>query len=315
MKEELQRITIENSRKFLNKIDAKISGEWKYKCFYKFINHSLKYDFAVTDKMFYKETKKVRNIVSEKIPNKYWVMWWQGLDDIHTPLLIINNIRNLQKLFGEENVIIITKNNYEKYTNISDNMKSKLKNKKISFTHWSDIVRFNILNSRGGIWIDSTVVISPKFKEFIKSHQINKFITICENSMDYHNISFSQWTTWFIGGIPNYDLFEYVCIFYDNYFKIHDKIIDYFLLDDIIAHYYQKNLKFREDCKKNEGNWQPYYWIRNFQNKYSNVMEKKYNFNINYSIQKLTYKFDSNILADSESLAFHILNKNYSEIG
>lgn len=308
MKDNLHCCIINNGRKVINKIDSKIPCQRKYDLFYRYINHSLKIDFKKTDKEYYKKSS-AKNIVNIKIPNKYWVMWWQGEQDENIPQLVKNNIKNIKDIFGEKNVIVITKYNYNKYVNIPEEIKNKLKYGKISFTHWSDVIRFNLLNSKGGIWIDSTVMISPKFKEFIVRNKSNKFITICENSMDYHNISFSQWTTWFIGGVPHYDLFEYVCIFYDNYFKNHEKIIDYFLLDDVIAHYYQINSKFKNECKKNSKNWHPYYWIQNFTNKYNVEMEDKFNLNINYSIQKLTYKFDSKILEDHTCLAFHILNQ------
>lgn len=308
MKDNLQSHIINNGRKFINKIDSRVPCQWKYDLLYRYVNHSLKSDFKKTDKEYYKRlfTKKMANM---QIPQKYWVMWWQGEQDKNIPQLVKNNIKNLKDILGEKNVTVITKYNYNKYTNISEEIKSKLKCGKISFTHWSDVIRFNLLNSKGGIWIDSTVIMSSKFKKFIRHNKNNQFITICEDSKDYHNISFSQWTTWFIGGIPHYDLFEYICIFYNNYFKNHEQIIDYFLLDDVIAHYYKINSEFKNECKKNSKNWHPYYWIQNFTNKYSDIMIKKFDSNINYSIQKLTYKFDSKILEDHTCLAFHILNQ------
>lgn len=306
MKDKFTKFTTDNIRTIINRLEYRLPGDKKYRYFYKYINFCLKNDFDRVDKNL--------NFTSNKqdtklIPYKFWVMWWQGLDDVHTPLIIKKNVKRLQELFGKENVVIITKDNFKNYTSVPNNIIKKLIDGKISFTHWSDIVRFNLLRENGGYWVDSTVMMSPKFKDFIVRNENNQFISVCENSMDYHNISFSQWTTWFIGGVPHYDLFEYICVFYNIYFKNHEEVVDYFLLDDVIAHYYQINSKFKNECKKNSKNWYPYYWIQNFTNKYNVEMEDKFNLNINYSIQKLTYKFDSKILEDHTCLAFHILNQ------
>ncbi|MCT3602860.1 glycosyl transferase [Lactobacillus acidophilus] len=303
MKDRLIRFTTDNLRTAINKLEYRLPGNKKYKYFYRYINFCLKNDFNRVDRNFDFTANKQND---EVIPYKFWVMWWQGLNDVQTPLIIKKNIKRLQKLFGKENVVIITKDNFENYTNISSNIIKKLKDGKISFTNWSDIVRFNLLRENGGYWIDSTVVISQVFLQFLHKNEKNTFFSLCNLHKDYRNISYSQWTGWLMGGKPHYSLFEYASNFYDVYFDHHDYIIDYFLIDDIIAHYYLKDNKFKNACSTTKKDWQPYYWITNYDNKYTTEMSLKIN-NIEYSVQKLTYKFNKNAYDNEHNLLSYIM--------
>lgn len=306
MKDKFIRYTTDNLRSFINRFEYKLPGENKYKFFYRYINFCLKNDFNRIDNVFnFAYNMHIQN--TAEIPYKFWIMWWQGLQDENTPLIIERNIKRLQKLFGEKNVIIITKYNFKEYTHISDNIIKKLEDGKISFTNWSDIVRFNLLRENGGYWIDSTVVISEHFLKFLHENRNNNFFTLCDIQKDYHNISYSQWTGWLMGGKAHFGLFEYASYFYEMYFNYHDYIIDYFLIDDIIAHYYLIDNNFKNMCDATKKDWQTYYWIRNCDKKYDMNMFFKFNTKIEYSVQKLTYKFDKNIFNNKHNLLSYIL--------
>lgn len=306
MKDKFIRYTTDNLRNIINRLEYRLPGENKYKFFYQYINFCLKKDFDRIDKVF-NFTHNTHTKNTKEIPYKFWVMWWQGLQDKNTPLIIERNIKRLQKLFGKENVIVITKYNFKEYTHISDNIIKKLEDGKISFTNWSDIVRFNLLREEGGYWIDSTVIISEQFLKILHKNKKNDFFTLCNIQKDYQNISYSQWTGWLMGGKDHFGLFEYASSFYEMYFNYHDYIIDYFLIDDIIAHYYLKDRSFNTMCDATKKDWHPYYWIRNCEKNYDGSMFLKFNNKMEYSVQKLTYKFDENIFNNKHSLLSYIL--------
>lgn len=304
MKDKYQKNIINYTRKLIDKTDHKLPGRWKYDWLYRYTGKVLNADFKKADKIFIPTSLPKTNV---KIPYKFWIMWWQGINSNTIPTIVKKSIRNSQNVFGKKNVIIITKNNYKNYTNISDKLIDKLKKGKISFTAWSDIVRFNILSLHGGYWIDSTVMVSPIFNNFIQGKQNNSFITLNEKTPDYHNISFSKWTIWFIGGIAHYNLFEYINMFYNIYFDSHELIMDYFLTDDIIAHYYKIHSDFQKECKNFERNWQPYYWAQNFTKNYNREIISKFYDKLEYSVQKLTYKFPPEALKESNTLATYLI--------
>lgn len=302
MNDQINSKVIYYGRKILNKFDMISSSKWKYQKFYEYINSVLENDFKKIDIQFKNKQYEESEL---KIPFKFWIMWWQGVDN--APELVKNNINRLTSLLGEENIHVITRYNFEDYTNISSGLKFKLKEKKISFTHWSDIVRFNILKNNGGYWIDSTVAMSETFKSFLETEPQKYFFSLSSSKEDYHYISYNQWTTWLVGGIPHLELFEYIDAFYNSYFRYHDKVVDYFLLDDVISHYYVTHSKFRDICMNNQKEWKPYFWSNNFDITFNMEMIYLFEHELNYSVQKMNYKFDQDLLSDSKNLITYLI--------
>lgn len=292
--------------KLLNKLDRVYTSKKGYEVLFNYIRFTLKEEFQQTD-IEYKSNncRKHRNI-----PNKFWIMWWQGVD--HAPSLIKCNIKRLQNVFGKENVVIITQSNYDKYTSISNVIINKFNKGYISVTSLSDIIRFNILKKYGGFWIDSTVTLSDRFLNYFNKIEKKDFFSICNKNQNYHNISHSRWTIWFIGGVPNYDLFDYLDKFYEIYYAHHIKSIDYFLTDDIISYYYLKNPNFRIQCRNLAKTWYPYYILSNFDKIFSLDYIYKFNNQLEYSIQKLTYKFDKKILNNKKSVLYQLCIKKWN---
>ena len=192
-------------------------------------------------------------------------------------------------MFGDK-VMLITKSNYLEYTDISNIIKEKVKRNEITFTQWSDILRFNLLKNNGGMWIDSTVILSDSFVNYYKRVKSNDFFSISSNDLDYHCISHSLWTGWLCGGKPGYDLFCFMDEFFKIYFRNHQKNIDYYLIDDAIYFYYKTYLSFRKTIKQQQANWDPYLFAKSYNNR--NYKHYIYIFNKQkkYSVQKFSYK-------------------------
>lgn len=298
---------IQNSRRVLSRIDRIKATPYCYKLLYKYIEHALKEDYKITDEFFKNESlNQIDNIKTALTDLNIWIMWWQGLKD--APGIVQKNIAYLQKIIGKKRIKIITKNNYERYTNIAINLKKNFREGNISLTNWSDIVRFNILYNNGGIWIDATATVSEKFIQYIKENNKLDFITVSSSKPDYHWISYGKWTAWLIGGKKRYPLFKYICLFYENYFMRHKIIIDYYVIDDIIAHFYKNNSTFYSDCNKISQNWHPYYWVSNFNNNYNRKFINKFNNLEEYSVQKLTYKYKDKIEKNNKSFLSFLLS-------
>lgn len=183
-----------------------------------------------------------------------WILWYQGVEQ--APILVKECIKSIKK-YSQRNVIIVTQENYKCYTDIAPHVIDKFENGKISMTHFSDIIRMSILKNHGGIWMDSTIFLSSYVPENILA---NKFFTLKSSQKNNINVANKRWTTFFIGGVEGYPLFDFVQKFYDEYWKSEDRIIDYLLFDYIIAIAYKNNIGgFKEDIDRlrfnNEGNY------------------------------------------------------------
>lgn len=231
-------------------------------------------------------------LTKEHLENKVWVMWWQGLDN--APSLVVNNVERMYRIFGKDRVIVVTKDNFEKYTNIPDHVYDKLKDKSISFTLWSDIVRYNLLLNNGGLWIDSTVVLSNLIKKYLEQLGKLPFISLCNIQNDYRYISDNKWVGWFIGGERNYDLFRFVVSFFNVYFSNHRSQMDYFIVDDAVYFFYKGNEKFRDIVNKQLTSWDPYLFLKKYKSTEIEDILNAFDNKREYSVQKFSYKIKCN---------------------
>ncbi|MDY3299324.1 capsular polysaccharide synthesis protein [Limosilactobacillus reuteri] len=285
--ESINRFTIKYFRKILRATDlVNLKNDKFYDKYYEYILRKL--DKVLTKSWEESECSQNFENNSRLEENKIWVMWWQGYQS--APKIIKNNIENLKKIFGKR-LVFIDKQNFENYTNISPIVQKAFEDKRISFTQWSDIIRYNLLKNNGGLWIDSSVRISEKILDI--PHFFNSpFISLCSKKNTSKFISYGQWAGWFIGGDPNYSLFRFVDTFFKNYYQMYNETIDYFFADDAVAFFYKNNSEFRDLIGKQARVWDPYLFIKNYESTNLNELLRKYQNDPIYCIQKVTYKFN-----------------------
>ena len=217
-----------------------------------------------------------------------YVMWWQGYDK--APYLVKQNIDRMRKIW--ENVVILTANNYRDYCNIPSHIINNFNQGMITITHLSDIIRVNVLREHGGVWIDSTVMVTPIFEKKLEQFRNKEFITLSRTATNYKQVAGGKWVIWFCGAPKNYPLFEFLSEFYDVYFMKHDRFIEYFISDYAIYYYWNKHPEFRMYLQSISKDWDPYFLQNYFDVPYDEQIVKKCFDDPNLSVQKLTYKHD-----------------------
>lgn len=302
MKDKFFPILLNGSRKFLRVLDKlKLPTKNLYAGYYKLIlkvlNPSLKKAY-----LNYKDHCLKESSVEDII----WVMWWQGLDV--APKIVKYNVTRLQDVFGKERVIIITKDNYRKYTNVSSELVRKLDQGEITFTLWSDIIRYNLLMNNGGLWVDSTVIVAKNFLRDYKEKIQCDFFSLSNQKKDYRFISYGKWTGWFIGGKRGLSLFKFVTNFFEEYFSDHKTQYDYYLVDDAVRYFYVHNEEFSKLVQSISESWDPYLFIRNMDSLDVEKLFYEFNFDNRFYIQKFTYKFNVNETIDKKSLLGKLLD-------
>lgn len=90
----------------------------------------------------------------ENLRGKVWMCWWQGLEN--APGIVKRCIQSVQDRVGKNNVMIITDENVSDFVDFPDHIIDKVKRGIISRTHFSDLLRFNILSRYSGAWLDAT---------------------------------------------------------------------------------------------------------------------------------------------------------------
>lgn len=94
-----------------------------------------------------------------------WVLWWQGIDK--APDIVKICIQSIRKNIGNRNLVILDESNFRDYTNLNPKYENLLNAGAISKTQFSDLLRLNLLYNRGGVWLDSTYLLTGELPNCI----------------------------------------------------------------------------------------------------------------------------------------------------
>lgn len=186
-----------------------------------------------------KVAKECRYLSTDSINTKkiIWFFWWQGVDTM--PLLVKKCYQSIIKNRGNRELYVITKDNFQKYTDFSDEELKKLINGSITLTHFSDLLRFNLLKNYGGLWLDATMYITASL-DYIEEDEIYTNSGYAKNRL--FNVAGGRWTGFMIGGPQNNELFQFMDNFFKEYWSNYDKLVDYFLIDYGLNYAYKHNI-------------------------------------------------------------------------
>lgn len=90
-----------------------------------------------------------------------WSCWWQGMGKAPD---LIKACLNSQKRYlpKETELVIITQDNYRDYVDFPQWLLDKVESGKVTLTTFSDVIRASLLYKYGGIWIDSTILLTEQ---------------------------------------------------------------------------------------------------------------------------------------------------------
>ena len=166
-----------------------------------------------------------------------WTFWWQGIDTLPEVLKMCLESHRRYIVDSDIEYIFITKDNFFKYVTIPEYIQDKLERGIISLTHFSDLLRICLLEKYGGAWIDITLLITNDLDKSIFDYDfytINTYGSESNPNSLGQVLTRCQWTGFmFSSGGPENPLFSYVKQFLLEYWKKHDEVIDYFLLNFI----------------------------------------------------------------------------------
>lgn len=173
---------------------------------------------------------------TEEIPRIVWTLWWQGEEN--APDLVKVCIDSQRKAFTSigAKVIVLTKDNWDNYISIPDYILKKVKSGKITLTHFSDIIRAELIKDYGGVWIDATVYCTKNVQEDI----FNKGLYTIKYSQSSDFLTLRRWTGFLYGDVKGSELFSFMSNAFKYYWNEKDALIAYLLIDYIIAIAYEK---------------------------------------------------------------------------
>lgn len=167
-----------------------------------------------------------------KIP--VWVCWWQGEQDM--PELPRLCLESLKEHLPMDKVVLrfITLDNCMEYVTFSDAVIRKFNEGKISLTQLSDILRAELLYRYGGMWIDATYYVTRDIPGELFDRDTIYTIKL-EKPVWSADISASRYTANLLFAPKGHKLLQFLMESLWYYWETEDELIDYFLVDYVIA--------------------------------------------------------------------------------
>lgn len=183
--------------------------------YYKKLKKKL-FNKCIADRYWEKEEKKSNN-------NRIWVCWLDGIDK--APDIVKTCYASLKKNISDKEITIITKENFDKYVEIPEEIKKKWQSGIIGPAHFSDILRTEILIRHGGYWIDSTV--------YCTDSSIMKYIDrqpLFLYSFYYFgfNPEIMEANNWFIYSTTNNNILSLMRELLYEYWRNYNRTVNYF---------------------------------------------------------------------------------------
>jgi hypothetical protein len=161
------------------------------------------------------------------LPPLIWIFWWDGTGTM--PPIIKACYNSVLRHRNGYKIELITKDNFQNFISVPEHILEKVKAKIITITHFSDILRMSLLASYGGLWLDASILVTDTI-------QLGKtsFFTI-KRDFGGSDVPRRRWTGFCLGGQKNSLLFKFAQDFFYEYWMKNNDMIDYFLIDYVIA--------------------------------------------------------------------------------
>ncbi|MBC6719334.1 capsular polysaccharide synthesis protein [Treponema sp. Marseille-Q4130] len=201
------------------------------KCWFIFTGKSLDPDLKKTNKDWiiftYLKYKYKNFTVNSPVPgtgteqnNIIWWCWLQGIEN--APPLCKCCLKSLHKNMPNNKIIIITYKNIYDYVDFPEYIKEKYRKGVISDTHFSDLLRLQLLITYGGTWIDATVFCT-KYPEYAFNVPLFVFQTRERNDPGIAA------QNWFIHSEKNNPILTLTRDYLFDYWKSHNFLLHYFV--------------------------------------------------------------------------------------
>lgn len=146
--------------------------------------------------------------------NIYWC-WLQGLDN--APKLYKATLNSVKKNCANHKILIINETNIDYYVKLPSYITEKFNKGIFSKTHFSDLLRLELLIKYGGTWIDSSVLITKYDEKFFKK-----------------DLFFFNFSSWFITAEKDSPVLKTTRDLLYEYWRKEDYLCDYFLFHDFL---------------------------------------------------------------------------------
>lgn len=159
--------------------------------------------------------------------NTIWIYWGTGVEG--APEIVRACINSFKKNFPSKNVVVLTDKELPNYVSFPDFIADKVEAGIITKTHFSDILRAELLYRYGGLWVDATVLCTAKEEDIDKVYFSHPLFVFKEMCLDRSAFQYCRMSSWFIFAEANDPIIAKTrnCLYY--YWSRYSYLMDYFI--------------------------------------------------------------------------------------
>lgn len=170
-----------------------------------------------------------------------WVCWWQGEKSM--PEMVKKCFNSIIRYSNGHPVKLITFDNYKDYVQVDHRIVDKVKNGTFKLTHFADLVRLKLLEQYGGLWLDSTILLTANISEDF----FQNFFSVKIRPVDNDSVSEYRWCSFVLGGGKNIRyIYSQLSCMLERYMLENDVFIDYLLIDYFLDILYRQDKSVKE---------------------------------------------------------------------
>ena len=173
--------------------------------------------------------------------NNIWVCWWQGEKSM--PEMVKKCFNSIIRYSNGHPVKLITFENYKDYVQVDHRIVDKVKNGTFKLAHFADLVRLKLLEQYGGLWLDSTILLTANISE----NFFQKFFSVKTRPIDNDSVSEYRWCSFVLGGGKDVRcIYSLLSSMLERYMLENEVFIDYLLIDYFLDILYRENRLVKE---------------------------------------------------------------------
>lgn len=173
--------------------------------------------------------------------NNIWVCWWQGEKSM--PEMVKKCFNSIIRYSNGHPVKLITFENYKDYVQVDHRIVDKVKNGTFKLSHFADLVRLKLLEQYGGLWLDSTILLTANINEDF----FQKFFSVKIKPVDNDSVSEYRWCSFVLGGGKDIRfIYSHLSSMLERYMLENEVFIDYLLIDYFLDILYRENRLVKE---------------------------------------------------------------------
>jgi hypothetical protein len=161
--------------------------------------------------------------LEHKKSDKIWFCWMQGMDK--APELVKVCYQSLQRWLKGKEIIVIDADNYLSFIDMPSDIQDKYSKGYIPNSHYTDLIRLQLLVKYGGTWIDSTVLCTKDcYPRDVLDSDLFLFQHLVKEDKGFHGIS-----SWFISAYSNNKVLIILRDMLFQYWRDYDCLLEYYI--------------------------------------------------------------------------------------